>query len=209
MRYILFLLVAMLQMPLLAQGGNSEADALLDKVVAGIKAAAPVQMDYTYTVYDDESQLVQADKGVIFIDNDRYALLMEFMKVWCDGSTQWSYMREINEIYVTEASSDEAQNLSPLYVMEYYREGYEASMADKGDRVAVKLQAADSEADVESVELFITKESDMLVAMSIYMPSQGRIEVELDGYTPHCGVGSDAFVCPEADFPDTEIIDMR
>ena len=209
MRYILFLLVAMLQMPLLAQGGNNETDALLDKVVAGIKAAAPVQMDYTYTVYDDESQLVQADKGVIFIDNDRYALLMEFMKVWCDGKVQWSYMKDIDEVYITGADSEEAQNLSPLYIMEKYRENYSMALVDKGASAMVVLTSKESEEEIERLELVIDKETARLQSLFIYMSAQGKVEVFLNNYVAKCSFGRKEYECPVNAFPTAEIIDMR
>ncbi len=207
MKYILLLFAAIFQLPLFAQ--ETDPDAVLDKVVSAIKAGSPVCMDYSYKVYDDERELLQSDKGVIYIDNSRYALLMQDMKVWCDGATQWSYMREVDEIYVTDASSDEAQNLSPLYVMECYREGYDASLDDKGDEWLVKLQAEDDEADVESVELLISKDANRLVAMLIHLSGQGYLEIVLDGYTSRCGIDKDVFECPLNDFPGIEVIDMR
>ena len=74
---ILLLFAVMFQLQSFAQDGG----ALLDKVATGIKNDAPVQMDYSYNVYDDENQLVQEDKGLVCIDNERYALLMENMMV--------------------------------------------------------------------------------------------------------------------------------
>lgn len=204
-KYILLLFAAMFQLPLSAQ----DADVILDKVVAGIKADAPVRMDYSYSVYDDDGEMLQSDKGVIYIDDNRYALLMQDMKVWCNGATQWSYMREIDEIYVTDASSDEAQNLSPLYVIESYRDGYDVSLAEKGKDWSVKLQAKDDEADVKSVELFISKDNNRLVAMLIHMSGQGYLGVMLDGYTPSCGVDNGIFECPLDEYPAVEVIDMR
>ena len=98
MRYILFLFFAMLQLPLLAQKASVDANIVLDKALASIKADLPVQMGYDYEVLGDDNELLQSDKGVIYIDNNRYALLMQDMKVWCDGETQWSYMREVDEV---------------------------------------------------------------------------------------------------------------
>ena len=209
MRHILFFLLAMLQLPLFAQKAEIDADAVLDKALATIKADLPVRMDYDYRVFDDNTELLLNDKGIIYIDVNRYALLMQDMKVWCDGVTQWSYMREINEVYVTDAEADEAQNLSPLYAVECYREGYDVSLTDKGIFWFVKLHAADEDADVQCVELHVAKSGNRLEAMFIYMPGQGKIEVLLDGYTPRCGVSADAFECPLGEFPGVEVIDMR
>jgi hypothetical protein len=144
-----------------------------------------------------------------YIDNSRYALLMQDMKVWCDGATQWSYMREVDEIYVTDANSDEAQNLSPLYIMEHYRDGRSVSATSKGGVVTVTLQALCEDGGVDGVQLLIRESDYRLVSMIVSMPGQGGVHVDLDGYLPGCGAGDDVFKCPLGQFGASEIIDMR
>lgn len=206
MKRIVLSLLSFLPLAVMAQ---NDASALLDRIVEGMKADAALQQNYIYTVYDEADAVVYSDKGVLKLENECYALDMENLKVWCDGTTQWSYMKDIDEIYITEADSEEAQNLSPLYIMEHYRKDCDASLTDKGDKSLVILKIDDEENDIERVELYISKKETQLVAMLIYMPGQGYIEVLLDGYTPNCGVGDDAFVCPEDDFLSAEVIDMR
>ena len=209
MRYILFLLFTALQLPLFSQVVVNDANGVLDKALMSLKADLPVRMDYCYEMRDGNRELLQGDRGIIYIDNNRYALFMQDMKVWCDGATQWSFMREIDEVYITDAASEEAQNLSPLYVMEHYREGYSASAVSKNGFVTVKLQAVGENNGVESVELCLSEKNSRLLAMIINMPGQGCVEVKLDGYVAKCGVADEIFVCPLAEYANAEIIDMR
>ena len=209
MRCVFFLFLAIFQLPIFAQKVRVDADAVLDKALASIKADVPVQMDYDYEVLDGGDELLQRDKGIIYIDNNRYTLLMQDMKVWCDGVTQWSYVRDVDEVYVTDANSDEAQNLSPLYVMEHYRDGFLASAVSEGGSVTVMLQAMDKDNDVESVQLIISEGDYRLVSMMISIPGQGVVMVNLDGYIADCGVGDEIFVCPLDNFQTAEVIDMR
>lgn len=209
MRNLFFVFLAMLQLPLFAQNEEVDADIVLDKALASIKADLPVRMDYDYKVFDDNTELLLNDKGIIYIDDNRYALLMQDMKVWCDGDTQWSYMREINEVYITDAAADEAQNLSPLYVMEHYREGFSRSAVSKDGFTAVMLKAMNEDSDVECVLLLISEENYRLASMIISMPGQGAVEIDLDGYVAKCGVDDDVFTCPLDDFREAEVIDMR
>ena len=209
MRYILFLLLAMFQLPIFSQKMTIDANAVLDKALASLKSDLPVRMDYDYEVLDDDGEMLQGDKGIIYIDNNRYALLMQDMKVWCDGATQWSYMREVDEVYVTDANSDEAQSLSPLYIMEHCRDGHSVSATSKGGVVTVALQALGEDSGVDSVLLLIRESDYRLVSMVISMPGQGSVQVDLDGYLPGCGAGDDVFKCPLDQFGASEIIDMR
>ena len=206
MKRILFLFLMLLPLCAVAQ---DKAVALLDKAVAAIRSDAAVQMDYGYTVYDDDGEVVYSDKGTMKLDNERYSLIMEDMKVWCDGKVQWSYMRDIDEVYITSADSEEAQNLSPLYIMEKYRENYKVSLEDKGTTALVVMTAMDADAEVDRLELLMDKKNARLQSLFIYMPAQGRIEVFLNNYVAKCSFGADEYVCPVDEFRTAEIIDMR
>lgn len=199
----------MLLLPIFAFS-QSDAESLLDKVAASIRADAALQMDYTYIIYDEDDAVVYSDKGTMKLDNDRYVLDMENMKVWCDGKTQWSYMRDIDEVYITDADSEEAQNLSPLYIMEMYRDNYSIALKEIADDVSViTLSAADVEAEINRLELTVEHKTARLAGMFIYMPGQGCVEVQLDNYIPGRKFAKKTYECPVKDFSTAEIVDMR
>ena len=208
MKKIAFILF-FLPFVLYAQTGSKEANALLDKAVAAIKNDAAVQMDYYYKVKDDDGTVVQQDEGVIKLDGDKYALIMGNMKVWCNGKVQWSYMKDIDEIYITDAKSDEAQNLSPLSVMEMYRAGYVSSLAQRGEFSVVTLTATKADAEISKVELHFAKGSSRLSAMFIYMTGQGSVEVRMKNYSAKCKFGKSQYECPVKQYPTAEVVDMR
>ena len=62
MKKIVFLFFALFPLVAVAQGS---AEALLEKAVAVIKSDAAVQMDYDYTVYDDDGVIVYSDNGTM------------------------------------------------------------------------------------------------------------------------------------------------
>ncbi|MBO5787992.1 MAG: hypothetical protein J6R07_04885 [Bacteroidaceae bacterium] len=205
MRKTIILLLLLLPAMAFAQSAAVE---FLDKAVAAMKADAAVQMDYSSTVYDENGKAVQTDKGVMRLDGNRYSLLMDEMKVWCNGKVQWSYMSSVNEIYITDAASDEAQNMSPLYIMEKFRDGFAASMEKKGNATDIVLESAGGDDNINKVLLRFGN-GGRLELMCIYMAGQGRIEVLLDEYTAHCSFPDSVYECPVEDFPSAEVVDMR
>lgn len=198
----------MLLFPLLLPAQET-AEAFLDRAVKAMKDDSAVQMDYTYTVYDENGKVVQADKGILRLNGSSYSLLMDDMKVWCNGKVQWSYMSEINEIYITDASSPEAQNLSPLYIMEMYRAGYSAAMNSTNGRTEVTLESSSPDNNINKVKLQFDASTLRLESMFIYMAGQGYIEVALDAYTAHCTFPAGVYECPLKDYPAAEVVDMR
>lgn len=206
-RFVLSLLL-MLPLAVMAQ---DDAAALLDKIIADIKAGAALQQDYFYTVYDEDDAVVYSDKGVLKLDNERYALDMENMKVWCDGFTQWSYMKDIDEVYITDAGSEEAQNLSPLYIMEAYRANYTLKLAEEqADVCVIVMTAKDVDAEINELRLYVyTGERPMLEGLEIYMSGQGYARITLGESKRGCKFGKDTYRCQVKDFPTAEIVDMR
>ena len=205
MKNIFFFL---LLLPLWCSAQVLDADALLDKVIHTMKADAPLQMDYSYTVYEDDNSIVMQDKGVMRLEGNRYSLIMDKMGLWCNGETQWSYMQEIDEIYITDAMSDEAQNLSPLFIMENYREGCTKEVEIKDGKLTIVLHVP-ADSDIEKVVLSVDSGSSRLTAMDVFMRGQGYMEVKLDGYHKNCVFASDIYECPVKEYSTAEIVDMR
>ena len=119
MKKIIFALLLLFPFALCAQ--ENEAVTLLENAIKKIKADAAVQMTFSCSVYDAGGAEQFADDGSLKLDGNRYSLLMSPMKLWCDGATQWSYMSGANEIYITDADSEEAQIYNPVYLMELYK----------------------------------------------------------------------------------------
>jgi outer membrane lipoprotein-sorting protein len=206
MRYIKFFLLLFL--PFVGFAQQPDADALLDKVVATMKNDAPLQMDYSCTVYEDDGTVVLKDKGIMRLDGNCYSLVMDKMGVWCDGETQWSYMLDIDEVYITDAASDEAQNLSPLFIIENFRKGYSKKAEIQNGVLFVTLQAT-AEEGIEKVLLGVDAKDNRLKSMTVFMTGQGYMQVLLDKYQINCIFASDVYKCPIEELDASDIIDMR
>ena len=206
MRYIKFFLLLFL--PFVGFAQQPDADVLLDKIVATMKNDAPLQMDYSCTVYEDDGTVVLKDKGIMRLDGNCYSLVMDKMGVWCDGETQWSYMLDIDEVYITDATSDEAQNLSPLFIIENFRKGYSKKAEIQNGVLFVTLQAT-AEEGIEKVLLGVDAKDNRLKSMTVFMAGQGYMQVLLDKYQINCNFASDVYKCPVEELGASEIIDMR
>lgn len=208
MKRIVLSLLSFLPLAVIAQ---NDASALLDRIVEEMKADAALQQNYIYTVFDEADAVVYSDEGVLKLENECYALDMENLKVWCDGTTQWSYMKDIDEVYITDAGSEEAQNLSPLYIMEAYRANYTLELGEDyaGIRI-LTMRAKDSDAEVNELKLFIDMgEQPMLEGINIYMSGQGYVQIHLAESKRGCKFGKEIYKCPIENFPTAEIVDMR
>ena len=210
MRKNIFVALLLLLLPaamLTAQ--DAAAVQLLEKAIAGIKADAAVQMQFDYVIYDESGIEQYADNGSLKLDGDNYTLFVSPMRLWCDGTTQWSYMAAADEIYITEAGSEEAQAYNPVYLMGLYKNGYTSSLKSAAGKSVVTLDAADKGAYLNKVEITLDTKSLRPVALRLYMDGQGSTHVVINDYKPKCRLEKRVYSCPTEDYPSSEIIDMR
>lgn len=214
MKYLISILMLLLPYTLRANG--DDAVKLLDKAVAQIKADGGVQMDFEYKVCDANGVSLFSEKGFLYIDNntetkqnERFALHLEQLKIWCNGVVQWNYSAHTNEIYITDADSDEAQNLSPLHIMQLYKQGYNCLMKEKAAEVLVTLTPEDANVEFNEVTVHLAKNSLQPTRMVLDMGDNGTTEIIIKSYKGGCRFNDNQFECPLKQFADAEVVDMR
>lgn len=195
---------------------NEGGEKVLDLAVAKLKADAGVQMEFVYSVFDADASLLFSEKGTLLIDSDRavkgkecFALLLEQLKIWCNGTVQWNYSGQTNEIYITDAESEEAQNLSPLYIMQLYKKGYSCSLKDEAGHSVITLLPAEGIGEFDKVIVTVDKATLRPVKIVLSMNGNGSTEIEINSYKTKCKLGSEHFTCPIKEFPNVEVVDMR
>ena len=191
---------------------QDDARKILDKAVATIKADAGVKMDFTITLYDFSGDEQYSDNGVLKIDGQKYALLSDQMKLWCDGETQWSYLASNNEIYVSEPNAEDARTFSPVHIMELYKEGYKSSIDKKLSTAkldAVTLVANARGVEINNVTILLNKQTAQPERLKVVYENGTSADIEVNSYKAKCKFSTKEFRCREKDFRGVEFVDMR
>ena len=207
---IIFLLALVLPVVCFAQGNVAEA--LLDKAVSIIKASKGVQMNFTMSMYDGDDEELFTEKGVLKMEGGKFALLAEQMKLWCDGETQWSYLPQNNEIYISEPNADDARAFSPVHLMQLYKSGYrcvvDKALATAKDDAVVMTPVARGD-DIKKVIVLLDKKSCMPAHLTVCYDNGSMARIKVDSYKNDCKFSSKEFRCREKNFPGAEVVDMR
>ena len=212
----LLLLLMLLPTLLYAENGNDAAISLLDKAVEALRADAGVTMEFSYTAYDGNGDVLFTDKGTFCLDRrdaaravERYALLMQQLRVWNNGKCQWNYMAQTNEIYITSADSEEAQNLSPLYLMQLYKSGqYRCSAESSAQGSVVVLRSIDDASEFIEIKVFLSAKTMRLVKLQMLTSDGNSAVIVVDDYKHGCTFNDAIFECPLNEYPDAEVVDM-
>lgn len=208
---ILYLLLLTL-LPLFVAAQEKGATGVLDAAVAKIKADAGVQMHFTITMNDGSGEEIYEDKGVMKMDGEKYALLTDQMKLWCDGATQWSYIVQNNEIYVSEPNADDARAFSPVHIMQLYKSGFRCELYPAGTTAkvdAVKMTAVARDSEIRKVIIYINKQTGQPVELKVDYENGSSADIVVDSFKTKCKFAIKEFRCRVKDYRGAEVVDMR
>ncbi len=214
MKGVLLLLFSLL--PFFAGANEKDAVDMLEKVSAKMQADYPLQMRFAFAMYDADDTLLFLDDGSLRIDKnpsggftERYVLLLNNMKIWCDGTTLWSYMEQTDEIYKMSPEDDGAQNFSPVYLMQLYKQGYKCSVENDDDGKVITLLSENSDTGIDKVVVYLLDEVVLPEKIRIYMNGDGYTELVIQDYNPHRTFNDRIYRCPVEDYPNAEVVDMN
>lgn len=145
--------------------------------------------------------------GTIMVKGKKFQATTEVATIWFNGKTQWTYVKNNNEVNVSNPSDDELQALNPYNFINIYRKGFNYTMTTKGNSYEVHLTASDKKRNIQEMYITVNKTS--------YVPTQVKMK-QRNGWTTinisnlKATKLSDAIFSFNAkDYPRAEVIDLR
>jgi outer membrane lipoprotein-sorting protein len=192
--FLLFYLFTFL--PLNAQ----TAKEVLDKTAATVSAKQGAQASFTIS-----GQSMNAS-GTIAIKGKKFHATTAQATIWFDGKTQWTYMKNNDEVNISNPTESQLAAINPYNFIYLYKKGYNYKMEKKGGNFVIHLTATDKKS---IQEMFLT------IGQKSYTPSQIRYKTA-KGWTTidirnfkTANLADGMFRFNSKDFPHAEVIDLR
>lgn len=144
--------------------------------------------------------------GTIAIKGKKFHASTPQATIWFDGKTQWTYVKDNDEVNVSNPNDAELAAINPYNFIYMYKNGYTYTMTKKGGNFKVHLKATGKKG---------ISEMYILVNQKSYTPSQIRMKQQ-KGWTTidiknfkKANMADGTFRFNSKDFPSAEIIDLR
>ena len=177
------------------------AKSVLDKAAANITVKSGVQANFKMTGSMGNTSGTLVVKGKKFHATTPQAI------VWFDGKTQWTYMKNNDEVNVTTPTESQLQAINPYNFINLYKSGYNSTLNKSGKDYVVHLTASSKDKKIR--ELFIT------IDKSSYHPTQVKL-LQGTKWTifdikdlKKQNIPDSQFRFNAKDFPQAEVIDLR
>lgn len=152
--------------------------------------------------------------GKLLIDGERFFYDTEEMKIWYDGTTQWTLQMGsgYNELYINNPTPEEQQNINPYILLSNYKEHFtiaDGGRKDNGKPVhKIIMTPKDMSQAPASINVFLDSDA-MLTSLEFIASDEATYKIEVRSMRNGLTFPKDTFTYPEKEFPADEIIDMR
>jgi outer membrane lipoprotein-sorting protein len=202
MSIIILMLVAL---PTMAQG---TAEVWLDKATERLRNKGT---EISFRIDEEGVRLT----GKLLIDGENFLYDTDEMKIWYDGTTQWTLQMGsgYNELYINSPTPEEQQQINPYLLLKGYKEHF--TPEDGGTKSLngttthqVVLKAKDD--SKETSEIYVYINSDATLAAIEFAASDGSVyEIDVRSMRNGLTFPKDTFVFPTDGYHVDETIDMR
>lgn len=210
----LLLLFAGIAVAVPAQTNIEKANAIIDKAASAYEAANGISAQFTTIISSSRQQASEKIIGMIDMKGDKFKLITPDMHTFFDGTAQWTYLSDTEEVNVSNPSQDELELINPTLLLKNYKDRYTAVLKEEGtDRTGKPVYSIEltphKKSDITKIILQIEKTS--YLPSGIMVSSKGGIttSIYITDLKKEVNQPDSYFVFKKADYPNAEIIDLR
>lgn len=212
----ILILLAVLFAANFSQAQDAKATKILDEVSAKTRTYESIYAEFTFSMENKEMEIDEKNEGTIKLKGQKYCVQLPDVgiEVFSDGSTLWNYMKEGNQVTVSNIDDEDSELMDPSSIFTIYERGFKSEFIAEKKQGAktlyqINLFPDSDEHDVSKIEVSIDKSTMMISSATLYGTDgnlYGILVKKLD--TAKSFTDSD-FVFNKANYGDVEEIDFR
>ncbi len=193
----LFITVVLMSTYAFAQTAKS----VLDKASSSITVKQGVTADFKMTGSQGNV------KGNIAVKGRKFHATTPVATIWFDGKTQWTYMKNNDEVNISEPTETQLQAINPYNFINLYKKGYDYTLNKSGKDFIVHLTAVSKDKKIK--EMFITIDKKTYHPIQVKLLQNRKWRVFDISNIKQKNIPDDQFKFNAKDFPKAEVIDLR
>lgn len=196
---------------------NAQTDAKATEILKGVsakyKSYKSLQASFKLSRLDQKTKKTDLFTGNITISGARYSFTLQDQTVLCDGKTTWTYLKESNEVQISEAKPSDGA-ISPTTIFTMYEKGFRSRyLGEKkvGTKIIqqIELTPEDAKKNYFKIVLQIDKAGKFVSEAKIYEKNGGVLTYSIVKFTPNAAVTDESFTFNKTKFPGVEVVDLR
>lgn len=209
-KYILSILLLINSISVSFSQNNTDAEQLTNNFINSFQKQT-IQSDFTVKVSEKNSVNSQLISGKIVLRANQFFLESDELKVWFDGKTQWAYMKESNEVNISEPETDELAQINPIAIISAFKAASQIqfSKTKNPQNHVIELTAKNKKADFNKVIIQINKTTKDLQSIMIEYKNGTQNIIQFTNYQKGVNVKPEVFKFDKSKVRDAVVNDLR
>jgi len=216
MRKIL-LLGWVLFLAILVQAQQDEkAKSILDKVSENTRLFKTISADFSFSMENKEMEINEKNEGSIKLKGQKYIVELPDVgiKVYSDGTTLWNYMKQGNQVTISNIDDESSDLMDPSSLFSIYERGFKSKFIDEkniGGKILyhIDLFPDNTVHDVTKISISIDKATMMISSAQLFGTDGNIYGIIVKKLETNKDFPDNNFVFNTANYPDIEVIDFR
>ena len=179
------------------------------------KSYKNIEAGFKVDYIDLKDKIKNSSEGTITMQGEKYRLNFMDTEVFFDGKTLWSYIKDANEVNISEPENDDSDILNnPQKLFTIYEKDFKYQLISRNteggtSNAIVDLYPFELEKDYSRIRLQINTSTFQLKSATIFGKDGSSYSVSIFNFNTNIQVETNYFTFIEANYPGVEIIDMR
>lgn len=210
--------LVLLMAGVMATAFSPAQDNKADKILRDSKAKFEGLQDYAASFeYAIENQAIKNSptiekSGKIKIKNDMFTLSLGDQEIYCDGETQWIYLKQDNEVNILPYDREDGLNIESVFQLyeSNARSRYEGTeMVNNANCHKIFLAISDASLDYNQGTLWISQRSGLPIKAELKDRNQTLTEIVFSDVKTNQNYPDSDFVFNVSAHPDVAVYDER
>lgn len=195
---------------------DPKAKGILDEVSSKTKTFKTILADFSFSLENKAMSINEKNDGSIKLKGQKYVVDLPGagVKVYSDGKSNWSYMKQGNQVTISTFEDSGSDLMDPSSLFSIYEKGFISKfVAEKnvGGKVVyqIDLFPDKKEFDVSKITIEIDKATMMIKSAQLFGTDGNIYGIVVKKMETNKEFSDSEFVFDAKKFPDVEVIDLR
>ena len=215
MKKVTLLIISLFATLLLVAQGSVPQMEILDQVAAKTEKYVGLKIDFTLYVENLHNAKRDSYKGNAIYKTGLYKMDIMGQVVYSDGKTNWTYLRDAEEISITNNGDNEAFMTNPQAILKDYKSKFKVNfISDKFEKNRALLEFDFYPKQIENkkyskITIRIDKTKKQIFSVRYVGKDGVNYLIEIDKMLENPTISDSEVKFSKALYPDADIIDMR
>lgn len=193
---------------------DAKAKGILDAVALQTKSYSSIEIEFTYTMENKKSGIKEVKKGTACMKGEKYWVSFAGQTIISDGKTQWTYIKDNNEVQINTVDPNDDQSMNPSKLLTSYNKSFTPKFIKEEVRGAKTIQILDltplKGRSYYKIRVEIDKSAKQIVNSIVYDKNgTSTYTYSVVKFTPNKAILDTKFTFRASDYPGVEVIDLR